>query len=128
MILVDTSIWIELFNSKDFEINLKKLSQLAVCPPVIQEILQGIRHEKAYHSIKEGICALPCFGDPLNIDHFLLATDLYRLTRKRGRTIRSSVDCLIAAIAIKNSLPVWHRDRDFNLLAEISDLRIYEKH
>ena len=129
MILVDSSIWIELFNSNLFaKIDLNRLSQLATCPPVIQEVLQGIKNEKAYSPIKEGLCALPCLGNPLTLNEYLLASDLYRLARKKGKTVRSSIDCLIAAIAINNDIPVWHKDRDFTLLADISNLKIIEKH
>jgi predicted nucleic acid-binding protein len=34
--------------------------------------------------------------------------------------IRSSADCLIAAIAIANGIPVWHRDRDFATIARFT--------
>lgn len=50
------------------------------------------------------------------------ATDLYRSARRAANTIRSGVDCLIAACAIKHSLAVLHRDRDFDLLAKVSSL------
>lgn len=40
-------------------------------------------------------------------------------------TIRSSMDCLIAAIAIENEVPIWHLDRDYDLLARCTALRIY---
>src|SRR3990167_230484 len=122
MILVDTSIWINIFNLKHFApLDLNKISIWATCPPVIQEVLQGINSDKAFNTIKEGLCALPCFNNPLSLDEYLLASDLYRLARKKGKTVRSSVDCLIAAIAIINDIPVWHKDRDFDVLAEISN-------
>jgi predicted nucleic acid-binding protein len=40
-------------------------------------------------------------------------------------TIRSSIDCLIAAIAIENRVPVWHRDRDFSAIATYTALEIF---
>jgi predicted nucleic acid-binding protein len=39
-------------------------------------------------------------------------------------TIRSGVDCLIAACAMRNDLAVLHRDRDYDVLAKISALRV----
>jgi len=51
------------------------------------------------------------------------AAQLYRLARRQGVTIRSSVDCLIAATAIRHDLVVLHSDRDFPLLARVSALR-----
>jgi predicted nucleic acid-binding protein len=34
------------------------------------------------------------------------------------------VDCLIAAIAIENGVPIWHRDRDFGAIARYTGLRV----
>ena len=47
---------------------------------------------------------------------------LYRAARRAGLTVRSSVDCLIAACAIRHGFTVLHRDRDFPVLAKISPL------
>jgi predicted nucleic acid-binding protein len=49
---------------------------------------------------------------------------MYRSGRRRGLTIRSSADCLIAAIAIENRVPVWHKDRDFAAIATFTDLAV----
>ena len=49
---------------------------------------------------------------------------LYRSARRRGFTVGSSVDCLIATCAIRNDLEVLHRDRDFTTLAEVSPLKL----
>jgi predicted nucleic acid-binding protein len=51
------------------------------------------------------------------------AAELYRSARRAGITVRSSVDCLIAVCAVRNSLEVLHRDRDFNELERVSPLR-----
>jgi len=48
---------------------------------------------------------------------------LYRAARRQGLTVRSSVDCLIAACALRNGLTVLHRDRDYPLLAKVSGLQ-----
>jgi predicted nucleic acid-binding protein len=52
------------------------------------------------------------------------AAQLYRTARSRGLTVRSSVDCLIAAVALRTESPVLTTDRDFHALAEVSDLLI----
>ena len=56
---------------------------------------------------------------------FLEAADLYAAARRRGITIRSSVDCLIASIAIWHKTPVWHCDRDFDRLAAFTRLETW---
>ena len=69
--------------------------------------------------------ALPRLGDPVSLDLYLQAADLYRMGRTKGLTIRSSVDCLIAAIAIDHKVPVWHEDRDFSTLAKYTGLQAF---
>ncbi len=60
---------------------------------------------------------------PLPSALFLAAAEIYRLGLMKGHTIRSSADCLIAAIAIDNGVPVWHKDRDFEAIARYTSLR-----
>ncbi len=51
---------------------------------------------------------------------------LYRHCRRRGETVRNLMDCLIAAVAIRNGTPVLHADADFDVLARHTELQIYE--
>ena len=99
------------------------LDEIVTCLPIIQEILQGFREESAYRSARDAMFSFPIVESPLTSDVFLEAVGLYRIARRSGQTIRSSVDCLIAACAIRHDLEVLHRDRDFTALAQISSLR-----
>jgi len=56
---------------------------------------------------------------------FLDAAEIYREGCRRGITIRSSNDCLIAAIAIANGVPVWHKDRDYEQISRYTRLRVF---
>ena len=56
------------------------------------------------------------------METFLSAAEIYRQGRAKGYTIRSSIDCLIAAIALQNHVQVWHHDRDFDLIARYTPL------
>ena len=124
MILVDTSVWIELLNGRlGRRITEEQLLNFATCGPVLQEVLQGLRPTAQADAFRDALAALPVLSDPLPRATFLAAADIYRLGRARGRTIRSSTDCLIAAIAIENRVPVWHRDQDFDVIAKFSALR-----
>jgi predicted nucleic acid-binding protein len=123
--LVDTSIWIEVFRARrplDLEA-IVDFDDIATCLPVLQEVLQGFREEQAYRRAREAMFSLPIVESPLAESVFSEAVDLYRLARRTGRTVRSSVDCLIASCAIRHDLEVLHRDRDFSVLASISPLR-----
>lgn len=125
MILVDTSIWIELFRARrplDLEA-LVDFDEVVTCLPVIQEVLQGFRAEGAYRRARTAMFSLPVLESPLGEDVFSTAVELYRSARRAGLTVRSSVDCLIAACAIRADIEVLHRDRDYAALAEVSALR-----
>jgi predicted nucleic acid-binding protein len=125
MFLVDTSAWILHLSGKDpFHLqDLVKPEEIAVCPPVYQEILQGIRAEKAYRTMKELLRACRMIDSPLPLIRLEEAADLYRTGRKTGTTIRSGVDCLIAASALAHNVTVLHRDRDYTRIALFSGLR-----
>ena len=125
MILVDTSIWVEMLNGKiGKRISEEQLFNFVTCGPVIQEVLQGLRPTLRADAFRDAFLALPVLSDPLPKSLFLAASDIYRVGRDKGRTIRSSTDCLIAAIAIENRVPVWHRDRDFDAIATFTTLQI----
>ncbi|MBI3607831.1 MAG: PIN domain-containing protein [Nitrospirae bacterium] len=123
MLLVDTSVWIELF---------RRPSRIApeafplddvTCLPIVQEVLQGFRDEHAFRIAREAMFALPIVQSPMERPVFEDAVQLYRTARRRGFTVRSSVDCLIAACAIRHGLTVLHTDRDYTSLSRISPLR-----
>lgn len=124
MLLVDTSVWIEVFRRSP-RVHLERLidfDEVVTCLPVIQEVLQGFRDERAYQTARVAMYALPIVAAPLSAQVVDQAIDLYRSARRAGFTVRSGVDCLIAACALRHSLTVLHHDRDFDLLAKISAL------
>ena len=124
MLLVDTSVWIEVFR-KRAPLHLDQVvdfDEIVTCLPVVQEVLQGFRDERAFQTAREAMYALPTVASPLTQPVIDQAVDLYRSARRAGIPVRSGVDCLIAACAIKHSLAVLHRDRDFDLLAKVSSL------
>jgi predicted nucleic acid-binding protein len=70
--------------------------------------------------------ALPIVESPLSIDVVSDAVDLFRRARRArraGHTVRSGVDCLIAACAVRHGLIVLHNGRDFPALAAVSGLQ-----
>jgi predicted nucleic acid-binding protein len=125
MVLVDTSVWVAVLGRRPpFRLDsLVDFREVVTCPPVIQEVLQGIRDEAAFRKIRVAMTALPIVESPLGMDTFVEAATLYRVARSAGRTVRSATDCLIAACAIRHDLEVLHRDRDFAALAKVSSLR-----
>jgi predicted nucleic acid-binding protein len=101
-----------------------RFSSFAICGPVLQEVVQGLDESTAARDVRTAMLALPRVGDPLDLDLFLKAVEIYRSGRRRGLTIRSTVDCLIAAIAIEHNVRVWRKDRDFVAIASYTGLRV----
>jgi len=127
MILVDTSIWIELLSAKPRSIIREEdILRFVTCGPVVQEVLQGLRPGMQSDAFRTAFLAIPVLSDPIPLALFVSAADIYRQGRRRGITIRSSADCLIAAIAIDHGIPVWHRDRDFSAIARYTGLDAVE--
>ncbi len=116
-ILIDTSAWIDFFNSSsDVSNTIKQLilddAKIYLCPIIWQEVLQGIRSDKDFEQIKYIFSFYTMLKtDPLEVAE--KAVEIYRKTRKNGITIRKSNDCSIAAYAILNNLTLLQYDRDF---------------
>jgi predicted nucleic acid-binding protein len=123
--LVDTSAWILHFSKKSSFVlsSVCDPEHRVLCLPVYQEILQGIRDESAFQTMRTTLQSAMFIENPLSSTVYDEAVGLYRSARRQGLTIRSSVDCLIAACAIRHQLIVLHHDRDYPALAKVSTLR-----
>jgi predicted nucleic acid-binding protein len=123
LILVDTSVWIEFLRGR-LKVRDSELDELAVCGPIIQEVLQGLDGTPASTAFRKYFTAdVRILEELLPADLFRHAAEIYRNARQRGYTIRSSTDCLIAAIALRNNVAVWHADRDFEHIARFTGLQ-----
>lgn len=128
MILIDTSVWIDLLGrAKRFHLNEAQFFQATICPPIIQEVLQGIRWDTHFGRLKEGLLALPCVDPVVPLNRYVEAAEIFRLGRSKGYSIRSGIDCLIAAIAIKHQLPIFHQDRDFDFITKYTSLKVLHR-
>jgi len=127
-ILVDTSVWIDFFNDRDVTAvhslaDYLQSEWVCSCPPIIQEVLQGIRNEEEYVLTKDRLLSLEILvSDP--VDAAIGAADLYRGLRKNGVTIRKSYDCLIAWYAIYHKVKLLQSDNDFLQIAAHSPLQL----
>jgi len=131
-ILVDTTIWIDFFNSRENSKQVEILNQIieksestiCICPIIYQEILQGIRDDKTFEEIKSILQNFIMLNTPiLTVADY--AVDLYRSLRKKGITIRKPYDCLIASYAILEDTYLLHNDSDFRQMENNCNLKIY---
>jgi len=125
MYLVDTSVWIDFIRGKQTPVvshlrHILKTGQAAGISPVIyQEILQGSESEQHFDKFKHYFSELPFYYPRHSTDSYAQAAYLYFSCRSKGITIRSTIDCLIAQIAVEHSLILLHSDKDFERIAGI---------
>jgi len=134
MILLDTSVLINYFrNTKDKYVSLldeiiDRNIPYGICDFVYQELLQGTRTEKEFNTLKEYLESIPFYYLNYGKESYEKAAMLNFICRKSGITVRSTIDLLIAQIAIENNLFLLHSDKDFDFIASvIKELKIYKR-
>ncbi len=130
MIVVDTSVWIDLLNENRTP-QAERCIQLiedgepvALTDVILTEILQGLRSEEEARLVESRLRAFPILRLD-GLEDFVLAADLYRAARGAGVTIRKTLDCLIAAPCVRTGAPLLHADADFDRLAGCTPLRLW---
>ena len=127
MILVDSSVWIDYFNGAETtETKLLDgfLTTDTICigDIILTEVLQGFRSDKDYKLAREMLTELPIY-QIMTPDLALVGAENFRKLRKKGITIRKSVDIWIATFCIQNQIPLLFSDKDFNPFVEHLGLR-----
>jgi len=133
-VLVDTSAWVDHINAHDSPeaLALGELlagdADICTCGVIVAEVLQGLRNPSSYARVRDGLADLT-FLDPTGVELYVRAAEIFRALRKRGRTVRSTIDCLIVAIAEANRCLLLHRDADLRVIAEsgVVDLPIWPR-
>jgi predicted nucleic acid-binding protein len=129
MILVDTSAWIEFLRKSGHPVHiaLKRLLEqrapIATTEAVIMEVLAGARTGSDHARLRALLLGLPRVRIR-GLPDFEGAADLYRTCRRKGDTVRKLIDCLIAAVAIRERVTLLHNDGDYDVLARHSKLKI----
>jgi predicted nucleic acid-binding protein len=124
--LADTSAVIEFLRASGHSTHLTarrayQAEELAVTDPVIMEVLAGAA-QRNVETVRRGLSDLR-FLPVVGLVDFETAADVYRRCRSGGETVRSMVDCLIAAVAIREEVEVLHNDADFDVIARHTALR-----
>lgn len=123
MILVDTSAWIDHLRGLDNAVTRELASlinggaELATTEPIIMELLAGADTPARADALDKLTNGLPLVGIDPRLD-FRQAAAIHLAVRRQGKTVRSLVDCLIAAVAIRSEVPVLHNDSDYVAIAE----------
>ncbi|NLK45866.1 MAG: PIN domain nuclease [Treponema sp.] len=128
MIVVDTSVWIDYVNgvvSSQTDLLDKDLgkSRIVTGDLIITEFLQGFRDDRHYFEAKRMMESLEYY-DFVGKDIAIKASENFRILRKKGITIRKTIDVLIATFCIEHEFALLHNDRDFDPMEKILGLKI----
>ncbi len=118
MILVDSTVWIDYFNGRttpetDYLHRILGDGEIVVDDIIMGEVLQGFRRDQDFEAAYR---ALNKFRQVhiVDTDVAVQSARYYRSLRKRGVTVRKTIDCFIATFAIIHDLQLLHCDKDFD--------------
>ena len=122
MILIDTSIWINVLGKKQSANYANELQELIAGHDIALtrfqqlELLQGCKSEKEWLRLSEYLEGQDYLETKSST--WKSAARIFYELRKKGITVRSPIDCCIAQIAIERRVLLIHNDRDFDLIAK----------
>jgi predicted nucleic acid-binding protein len=128
MVIVDTTVWIDYLGGAanpetawlDHALGRERLglTDLILC-----EVLQGIRDEANFHRVRDDLMKFQVFtaGGP---DLAIASAQNYRTLRRRGFTVRKTIDCWIATFCLLSGHKLLHRDRDFDTFEKVLGLQV----
>jgi predicted nucleic acid-binding protein len=128
VIIVDSTVWVDYFNGRrnpetdwlDARLDQERLGLTTI---ILAEVLQGIRDERRAVQVEKELLKLEVFqasSTALAVE----AARNYRLLRGRGRTVRKTIDVLIATFCLQAGHSLLHRDRDFNPFEDLLGLSV----
>jgi predicted nucleic acid-binding protein len=119
-LLVDSTVWIDFLNARQteqtrkFKQSIQNRDEICYCGFVLLEVLQGIRDEKQFVAVKRQFENLIYLADDRTT--FELGATIYRELRRKGITIRNSVDCLISAVVVQHGVNFLEHDHDYKFI------------
>ena len=130
MILVDSSVWIDYFNgNKTFQTDWLDSSlgniRIIIGDLILTEVLQGFQNDKDFKIARDillGIPFVPMGGQVLALESAMNC----RFLRKKGMTVRKTIDVIIGTFCIHHQLILLHDDRDFDPMVKFLGLEIIE--
>ncbi len=131
MVIVDSTVWIDFLNGRDTD-QVQKLEKLLseetdvfTTGIIVQEILTGIKEKKDRTKVRK------------ELDHFILlnptldthiqAAEIFDACRKKGFTVRSIIDCLIASLTLEYDLTLLENDKDYSLISRVLPLKTFRE-
>lgn len=130
MIVIDTSVWILLLNgvahpkAEQARAAIESPEDIGVPGIILEEILRGLKSDSQFRAVHDLLLSDFTYLE-MKQSLFLRSAEIYRTLRKKGKTIRSPADCLIAACVIEEAASLLEDDADFRTIAEVFPLKLY---
>jgi predicted nucleic acid-binding protein len=130
MMLADSSAWVEFIRgtgsrAEQLLVTAIRADDVATTDTVRMELLAGSFRGLSTEDV-EAMLDRCSELHQLPREDVSRASEIYRGCRLAGYTVRALNDCLIAAVAIRHSVPVLHCDRDFDVIAKFTDLQVVQ--
>lgn len=130
VLLVDTSAWVDYLRGADtgaargLRVLLStRTAELATTEPIVMEILAGAKNDRSLRQLEALTNGLVLLSVDAHRDYHDAAA-IFRAARRSGKTIRKLVNCLIAAVAIRNGATLVHKDSDFDAITAVAPLQL----
>jgi len=128
MVIVDTTVWVDYLNGirnaeTDWLDREVGRTEIGLTDLILCEVLQGVRDDDDYDHVKALLNEFEIF-ETGGKELFIVAAENYRKLRKRGHTVRKTIDCLIATFCVRNGHSLLHRDKDFRYFEELLGLGV----
>ncbi len=128
-VIIDSSVWIDFLAGKptwqalNLRERIRRGEPIGLTDIVLTELLRGARDDQELARLENYLGVFEV-AQLESLEDFRLAAALYRVGRAVGTPIRALTGCLIAAVCIRERLPLLHDDRDFDRLAGLSELAV----
>ena len=128
MILVDSSVWIDYFNGRrnwqTDRLDLLLGKETVITGDIIMmEVLQGFKLDKDFQTAKAAFERLSCY-ELCNQDLAIESAANFRFLRKKGITVRKTIDTIIATFCIYYQYTLLHNDEDFQPFEDYLELKV----
>ena len=128
MVIVDSTVWVDYFNGQhnpetdwlDARLDQERLGLTTI---ILTEVLQGIRDERRAADVQKALLEFEVF-EAASAELAVDAARNYRALRGRGKTVRKTIDVLIATFCLREGHSLLHRDRDFDPFEDLLGLSV----
>lgn len=129
MVIVDTSVWIDFLKGRETK-QVQKLEELLseetdifITGLIFQEVLTGIKSKKEREKVRSELEHFVLVNPSL--DTHIQAAEIFDGCKKKGFTIRSIIDCLIASLTLEYDLTILENDKDYTFISEVYPLKTF---